>query len=263
MAVNFAAVHDQKPWRKHSIHQTVQGAVDGNDGAKNLLRQTGRVAIMWQKYGDVRGVFVWEDDAELGQVFRIDPKRSGSIQSKTIPVSQILRFHKNRSCSAQEIAECFADDSLSKVDDLGIEPTQHFVPESPMAGGFYPDELPEGGGYIEGAAQQIVVNRFERSLEARNACIAHYGCTCQVCNVDFGARYGELGIGFIHVHHRVPIWSIGAGYRVDPVHDLVPVCPNCHAMLHRYEPPLEIEQLREVVHDRYRMELDRASGAQP
>ena len=42
-----------------------------------------------------------------------------------------------------------------------------------------------------------------------------------------------LGKGFIHVHHIVPIHTIGKGYKVDPSTDLVPVCPNCHAMLHR------------------------------
>jgi len=248
MSVNFAAVHDRKPWRKHSIHQTLHAAIDGNDGAKNLLRQIGRVANMWQKYGEVRCVFVWEDDAELGQVFRIDPEGSGTIQSRTVAIDRVLRFHKNKGCSAQEIAECFVEDLAPKA-DRNIEPMRHFVPEAPTAGGFYPDELQENEGYIEGAAQEVLVNRFERSLEARNACIAHHGCTCRVCSIDFRRRYGELGTGFIHVHHVVPIASVGTGYRVDPVQDLVPVCPNCHAMLHRREPPLAIEELRGLVHD--------------
>jgi 5-methylcytosine-specific restriction protein A len=67
--------------------------------------------------------------------------------------------------------------------------------------------------------------------------------------VDFGKRYGRLGLGFIHVHHLVPISAIGSEYRVDPLADLVPVCPNCHAMLHRSEPPLAIERLRRLLHD--------------
>lgn len=51
------------------------------------------------------------------------------------------------------------------------------------------------------------------------------------------------------MHHRVPIAFVGANYHVNPVNDLVPVCPNCHAMLHRREPPLEIDELRALVHD--------------
>ena len=51
--------------------------------------------------------------------------------------------------------------------------------------------------------------------------------------MDFENMYGELGKGFIHVHHIVPISMIGKEYKIDPIKDLVPVCPNCHAMLHR------------------------------
>jgi 5-methylcytosine-specific restriction protein A len=58
--------------------------------------------------------------------------------------------------------------------------------------------------------------------------------------------YGEIGRGFIHVHHVVPISSIGESYKVDPAKDLVPVCPNCHAMLHRGKggKVLTVEELR-------------------
>lgn len=65
----------------------------------------------------------------------------------------------------------------------------------------WPDDLPQGQTYFEGLAQQVMVNRYERSAEARAACIARYGCVCQVCQLDFSKRYGALGAGFIHVHH--------------------------------------------------------------
>ncbi|WP_454737195.1 HNH endonuclease [Cupriavidus necator] len=113
----------------------------------------------------------------------------------------------------------------------------------------WPDDLPQGQTYFEGLAQQVTVNRYERSAEARAACIAHYGCVCQVCKLDFSKRYGVLGAGFIHVHHVRPVSSVGSTYRVDPVADLVPVCPNCHAMLHRFAPPLTIERLRALLHE--------------
>jgi hypothetical protein len=245
MSVNFAAVHDHKFWRKHSTHQTLQAAIDGKDGAKNLLLRVGRVADMWRKYGDVQGVFVWEDDAELGQAFRIDPKK-GTVQSINIAIDKILRFHKDKGCSPQEIAECFADETLPTAAGT-VDSTRHPTQKTLMVGTFYPDELPQNGTYHEGMDQQVLVNRFERSPEARNACIAHHGPTCQVCHLDFSERYGELGAGFIHVHHRMPISSVGSEYRIDPIKDLVPVCPNCHAMLHRREPPLEIEELRALV----------------
>ena len=248
MSVNFAAVHDRQPWRKHRIHQSLHAATDGNDGAKNLLRRIGRVAGMWQKYGPVQCVFVWEDNAQRGYAFRLAVNGNGAVDSARPSVAQILQFDAKKSCKAEEIAECFRADPL---DEATAVPTPVAPPDQPSMekAGLWPDDLPEGQAYFEGLAQQVVVNRYERSLEARAACIAHYGCVCQVCRIDFRVRYGALGAGFIHVHHVLPISSIGGEYRMDPVADLVPVCPNCHAMLHRREPPLAVERLRELLHD--------------
>lgn len=101
--------------------------------------------------------------------------------------------------------------------------------------------------YFEGASRTIAVNAYERDPRARKACIAHYGESCVVCGFDFATRYGELGKGFIHVHHIVPLSEIRGSYVVDPVRDLCPVCPNCHAMLHRRAEVLPVEDLKRVV----------------
>lgn len=95
------------------------------------------------------------------------------------------------------------------------------------------DEFENDEGYFEGALKKVYVNHYERDREARNKCIEAHGCKCCVCGMDFENMYGELGKGFIHVHHIVPISMIGKEYKIDPIKDLVPVCPNCHAMLHR------------------------------
>ena len=251
MSVNFSAVHDRKPWRKHKIHQSLHAAIDGGDGAKNLLRQVGRVASMWQKYGDVRCVFVWEDNAPTGYAFRLASVGSTEIDSAEPSVDQIQQFGARKVCTSQEIAELFASATLSDLTAPNPVPEPSIVSLAPTVevGSLWPDDLPEGKAYFEGLAQQVVINRYERSTDARAACIAHYGCVCQVCSVDFSKRYGPLGEGFIHVHHVVPVSSVGNEYRVDPVADLVPVCPNCHAMLHRSEPPLAVERLRALLHE--------------
>ena len=105
-------------------------------------------------------------------------------------------------------------------------------------------EIPFSGVFPEGAKKEVTINAYERSSAARAACIAHYGLSCVVCGFDFEEIYGDLGRGFIHVHHIVPISSIGVDYEVNPIEDLRPVCPNCHEMLHRGQPPLSIEDLR-------------------
>jgi 5-methylcytosine-specific restriction protein A len=109
------------------------------------------------------------------------------------------------------------------------------------------EEIPTPEKYVEGAKTTISINAFERSAKARRACIQHHGLNCKTCGFNFETAYGPLGEDFIHVHHIVSIGAIGAEYSVDPVKDLVPVCPNCHAMIHRVNPPLTIEQLREIL----------------
>ncbi len=103
---------------------------------------------------------------------------------------------------------------------------------------------------FEGALRRITSNRFERNRPARAKCIAHYGAACQVCRFSFATTFGQLGDGFIHVHHVSPVSMASAEYVVDPVRDLRPVCPNCHAMLHVKDPPLPIEELRSVISKR-------------
>ena len=114
---------------------------------------------------------------------------------------------------------------------------------------YYSEELPLDTKklFIEGLRKTIVVNAYERNPPARQKCIDQYGTICAVCNIDFEDVYGSIGKGFIHVHHLTPLADIGKTYEVDPVKDLRPVCPNCHSMLHRENPPLSLEALRDKI----------------
>lgn len=99
----------------------------------------------------------------------------------------------------------------------------------------------------EGARFRVEVNIYERSREARNKCVSHYGARCSVCEFDFEAVYGDIGKGFIHVHHLVPLSEITKSYVVDPVRDPRPVCPNCHAIIHRQVPAFSISEIRNLI----------------
>ncbi|WP_413721944.1 HNH endonuclease [Sodalis sp. RH24] len=103
--------------------------------------------------------------------------------------------------------------------------------------------------FYEGATKTISVNIYERNPQARRLCIDKHGVSCAVCGFNFAKVYGEIGKGFIHVHHLKPLAGIGAEYQLDPVEDLRPVCPNCHAMLHRRKPPYSINELTELLKD--------------
>lgn len=111
----------------------------------------------------------------------------------------------------------------------------------------FTDEFVPGAKFVEGHRTKVLVNRYERDRGARDACIRHHKPICCVCGLDFGERYGEPGKGFIHVHHIVPVHMIGEGYMVDAVADLVPICPNCHAMVHRKNPPYTVEEVKALL----------------
>ncbi|ESZ12319.1 HNH endonuclease [Mesorhizobium sp. L2C085B000] len=117
-----------------------------------------------------------------------------------------------------------------------------------IRGPVFPEEvLSTSKLFDEGAVVAIVVNRYERDLAARRACIAHHKAICAACGMDFEKRYGPRGAGFIHVHHKVAVSKRGQRHKVDPVEDLVPVCPNCHAMLHTVDDGLTVEALKKLL----------------
>ncbi len=115
-------------------------------------------------------------------------------------------------------------------------------------GSFFPEELNDESGIPEGAKRKITVNKYERSSIARNKCIETHGYLCKICQFDFEKVYGEIGKEFIHVHHIIPLYTVDENYKVDPENHLIPVCPNCHAMLHRRNGNcLKDEELKQMI----------------
>ena len=110
----------------------------------------------------------------------------------------------------------------------------------------YPDEL-KGSHYYEGPGERAIVNRYERSGEAREACLKYFGTSCFVCGLNLMLLYGEIARDLIHVHHLTAISTIGASYAINPETDLIPICPNCHAVAHRRTPPLTPVQIRKLL----------------
>ncbi|HCX81401.1 MAG TPA: HNH endonuclease [Rhodoferax sp.] len=108
----------------------------------------------------------------------------------------------------------------------------------------YPDEALPEGSYKEGASKRVSVNRYERNEKARLECLKHHGYNCKACGFNFEKAFGILGKQQIHVHHTVPISTLGTEYQLDPIKHLVPLCPNCHHMAHRREPPFNVTELQ-------------------
>lgn len=100
---------------------------------------------------------------------------------------------------------------------------------------YAPEKLPP---QIDGSLSQVTRNVYERKRENRDACISHHltesgRILCAICGMDFEERYGDIGRGYIHIHHVHPLGEQQPPSGFDPTIHLKPVCPNCHAMLHK------------------------------
>ncbi len=154
------------------------------------------------------------------------------VKVSKIPVSDEQYF--SYSDKALEWGSVMMGMILSMADIVPLEDIQSSQPE----------------GYSEGKKLKATVNRYERNPINRKLCLEKNGYSCCVCGMNFEDIYGPLGHKFIHVHHIVPVSQMGEGYVINPETDLVPVCPNCHAMLHRKDPPYTPEELKEIMKDR-------------
>lgn len=99
--------------------------------------------------------------------------------------------------------------------------------------------------FKEGTQKLIVVNAYERNKTLRRSSIEIYGVDCQICEFNFEKCYGIRGRGFIEIHHIVPLSEIKQIYIITP-EDLLPVCSNCHSIVHRFKPFLTVSEMKNL-----------------
>jgi predicted HNH restriction endonuclease len=147
-------------------------------------------------------------------------------------------MHKNGDKRFRSWASLF--DGFERIE---IEGQAAYKPTTVDAIQIFPDEVQEEMVFREGAMRQVLVNAYERDFGARTQCLAKYGDNCFICKFSFCTKYGKVADGFIHVHHLRQLSEIRKEYVVDPIKDLRPVCPNCHAVLHLRNPAYTIEEV--------------------
>ena len=157
------------------------------------------------------------DEQTLRGVRELDPKSAADIDQLLPPLQQL---------------------TLKK----GPLEADNLIPEEA-----FPEGVADAREYFEGSTKSVTVNVYERNLKAREACIAHYGVNCFICGFNFKTAYGDDGAGFIHIHHLKPLSELGKEYKLDPLKDLRPVCPNCHAMIHKRTPAYTIEEVKRLI----------------
>ena len=99
----------------------------------------------------------------------------------------------------------------------------------------------------EGQQTSITLTVYERNSVARRRCIEHYGSSCSGCGFSFGRVYGQSFVDYIQVHHLIRVSVRTGEYEIDPIHDLRPICPNCHVVIHSRRPPLTLEELKQIL----------------
>ena len=152
---------------------------------------------------------------------------------------------------------CFKEDKavehppelrFSRVDGYKVYRVDFIAPgkieETPT--GLPEEKLP--APQFEGAKKVVSTTVRKRSAINRHLAIQYHGLNCVVCGFNFERVYGERGKGFIEVHHLTPLHEASEKQNIDPRTDLLPLCSNCHKMIHR-EPgnPLSIEELKELL----------------
>jgi hypothetical protein len=140
-----------------------------------------------------------------------------------------------------------SDTHTDNTIDLFVSRSESESPSQLKERFILPDEINQSIQLVEGASVQITVNAFERNQIARQLCIEAHGSVCCICGFDFGLVYGLEANGYIHVHHLLPLSEIRSDYIVDPVADLRPVCPNCHAFLHMGERCRTIQEVQQLL----------------
>lgn len=225
--------------RTHHIWDTNESNIKRTKLRASLMRWLGAAPEQYLNLYHDRGEFTvevsdeWDDDA--GWSVQVD-------QETRLRLTDV-HLGKLGAEMWDTLSFKLRGDGIASVEVLKGEAAAETPPEL----FFLPDEVEEGQTYIEGAMKRVPVNAYERSPQARRACLRHHGTDCSVCGFSFEESYGEIGAGYIHVHHLKPLAQAGGEYELDPVEDLRPVCPNCHAMLHKRNPPYSIEELREIL----------------
>lgn len=237
---------------------------------KSFIESQGATCRNWNwswSFINEKGKFIifgaWDKNTEGSTVLILDEAWERNYAGRKNPAypeaKEHIRLVEEEGYSLKTFPIIYSDE---RKDENGIGPAtiKGFVPEltskilkrvgekwyasdgviSPQL----PEEVDHPEKYIEGTSRTVSINAYERNAKARAACIKHYGATCIVCGFNFHAVYGQIGAGYIHVHHLVPLSEIKKQYELDPIRHLRPVCPNCHAIIHSTQPALTIAELK-------------------
>lgn len=109
------------------------------------------------------------------------------------------------------------------------------------------NEVPFEFELKEGKEKTSIQTYFERNPKLRSEAIKIHGTKCLACSFDFSKKYGVHGEGFIEIHHLKPLSEYDGERVINPKTDLIPLCSNCHRMIHRKNKILSLLELKGLI----------------
>ena len=171
------------------------------------------------------------------------PGEAVMYEAENKPDSFVVNCVCKRKRKDPEMAKLFAvqgaadGDRLQSWDITAVDPNAIFDAFDVLISKTIPEfekelEAKLQEDFVEGEQKTVTTTKYERNPQARAACLAYHGYACKICGMSFEKTYGPEFKDIIEVHHIVPLNQIGESYVVDPIKDLIPVCPNCHTAIH-------------------------------
>ncbi|MBP2146117.1 5-methylcytosine-specific restriction protein A [Methanofollis sp. W23] len=200
------------------------------------------------------GMTGYSDDFD-GQILNFDGQMAGRTDINIIhhaeDGNELLVFFRNRKNEYPNSAFRYLG-RFQYISHKGERPTRFVLQALDVGtnecGGSVPiTNYRKPEEYIEGMERKRVQTYYERNPRLRAEALKVHGTKCAVCGFDFSEAYGTIGEGYIEIHHKNPVASYEGEVAVNPETDLVPVCANCHRMIHRRKKLLSVEDLRKIM----------------
>jgi hypothetical protein len=242
------------------------------DGAIEEMKHRSRIAIGWTAIGDLRQTDVQSPSEITSLISAAYP----NLKDAHLGGPSLWNFYRNvepgdfvivngtrgRDCVFEVVGSYFYESENAKIkgyrhqrqacltdlnpEHLWSRPVASGQNERWTLTGCIEAPKAKEAIYKEGQRYSVVSTAIERNPIARKKCIEHFGCKCYVCEFDFNRVYGQLGGDYIHVHHKTDIATRLGEHEVNPIRDLVPLCANCHAMVHQERPSMSVEKLAAI-----------------
>ena len=200
--------------------------------------QIGDRLILWVTKNGVgynQGIYAFAE--VISNVFHLENAFYDSLNNEDVVLAKITHFSDDEPFITKKEFKKIETGNYQNTNKMDEEHYEYIINKITEPNIRHEEEI-ENDEYARFLEVEKRVSRSEaikRSKAAREEAIRIHGTICHVCGFDFEETYGQLGEGFIEVHHIVPLSKRAKRKPTDPRKDLVCLCANCHRMIHRAE----------------------------